>query len=101
MTVQINAFVHANHARNRVTRRSHTGILIYLNRAPIMWYSKAQATVESSTFGSEFIAMRQATDMIEGLRYKLRMFGVPIDGPANVLSDNQAVILNSTVLFHS
>jgi hypothetical protein len=62
-----------------------------------MWYSKAQATVESSTFGSEFIAMRQATDMIEGLRYKLRMFGIPIDGPANVLSDNQAVILNSTV----
>jgi hypothetical protein len=95
--VQINAFVDANHAHNRVTRRSHTGILIYLNRAPIMWYSKAQATVESSTFGSEFIAMRQATDMIEGLRYKLRMFGVPLDGPANVLSDNQAVILNSTV----
>ena len=62
-----------------------------------MWYSKAQTTVESSTFGSEFIAMCQATDMIEGLHYKLRMFGVPIDSPANVLSDNQAVILNSIV----
>jgi hypothetical protein len=34
---------------------------------------------------------------IEGLRYKLRMFGVPVDGQANILSDNQAVILNSTV----
>jgi hypothetical protein len=62
-----------------------------------MWYSKAQASVESSTFGSEFIAMHQVTDMIEGLRYKLRMFGVPLEGPANVLSVNQAVILNSTV----
>jgi hypothetical protein len=36
MPVQINAFVDANHARNRVTRRSHTGILICLNRAHIM-----------------------------------------------------------------
>jgi hypothetical protein len=35
--VQINAFVDANHARNRVTRRSHTGILIHLNTAPILW----------------------------------------------------------------
>jgi hypothetical protein len=35
MPGQINTFVDANHARNRVTRRSHTGILIYLNRAPI------------------------------------------------------------------
>jgi hypothetical protein len=41
--------------------------------------------------------MCQATDMIEGLHYKLRMFGVPIDSPAIVSSDNQAVILNSIV----
>ncbi len=88
-------FVDANHARNCVTHRSHTGILIYLNRAPIIWYSKAQSTVESSTFGSEFIVMRQATDLIEGPRYKLRMFGEPIDGRANVLTYNQAVVLNS------
>ncbi len=68
VAVQINTFVDANHARNRLTRRSHTGILIYLNTAPIMWFSKAQTTVESSTFGSEFVAMRIATDLIEGLR---------------------------------
>ncbi len=51
MPVQINAFVDANHACYRVTRHSHTGILNYLKRAPITWYSKAQSTVESSTFG--------------------------------------------------
>ena len=93
----MNVFVDANHARNRLTRRSHTGILIYLNTAPIIWYSKAQTTVESSTFGSEFVAMRIATDLIEGLRYKLRMFGVPLDGPANVVTDNLAVVQNSTI----
>ena len=56
--IQMNVFVDADHAGNRVTRCSHTGILIYLNAAPILWYSKAQATVETSTFGSEFVAMR-------------------------------------------
>ena len=60
-----------------------------MNRAPVIWYSKRQNTVETSTFGSEFIALRISTEMIEGLRYKLRMFGVPIDVPANVLGDNQ------------
>jgi hypothetical protein len=95
--VQMTAFVDANHAGNQVTRRSHTGILIYLNQAPIMWYSKAQATVETSTFGSEFVALRIATECIEALRYKLRMIGVPLEGPTNVLCDNQSVVTNSTL----
>ena len=46
MPVQINVFVDADHAGNKVTRRSQTGILIYLNKAPIIWYSKAQKTVD-------------------------------------------------------
>jgi hypothetical protein len=68
-----------------------------LNSAPIQWYSKAQATVETSTFGSEFIAMRIAVEMIEAMKYKLYMFGIPIDGPANVFCDNKSVVTNSTV----
>jgi len=95
--VQINAFVDASHAGNKVTRRSHMGILIYFNCAPIMWYSKAQTTVEVSTFGAEFVAMRIMVEMLEALRYKLRMLGIPIDGPANVFCDNKLVVTNSTV----
>ena len=60
---------------------AHTGVILYINRAPIIWYSKRQNTVESSTFGSEFIAMKIAVELIEGLRYKLRMMGVPIKDP--------------------
>jgi hypothetical protein len=80
-----------------VTRRSQTGILLFLNRAPIIWYSKRQNTVETSTFGSEFVAMRIAVELIEALRYKLRMFGVPLDGPTNVFCDNEAVTKNATI----
>jgi hypothetical protein len=95
--VKINCFVDADHAGNHITRRSQTGILIFLNRAPIIWYSKAQNTIESSTFGAEFVATKIAVELIEGLRYKLRMFGIPIDGPINAFVDNNSVMLNATI----
>jgi Reverse transcriptase (RNA-dependent DNA polymerase) len=92
--VVVSCYCDADHAGCRVTRRSHSGILIFVNNAPVTWYSKRQNTVESSTFGSEFIAMRVAVEQVEGLRYKLRMMGIPIDGPANLFCDNQSVFKN-------
>ncbi len=71
-------YVDANHAVNLKNRRSHTGLIIYVNNSPIMWFSKRQKTVESSSFGSEFVALRIATELIEALRYKLRTFGVRV-----------------------
>jgi len=95
-SVLMSCFVDADHGGCRVTRRSHTGIIIFLNRAPISWFSKRQNTVECSTFGSEFVAMRTAVEMIEGLRYKLRMMGVEMEGACNVFCDNSAVVTNAT-----
>jgi hypothetical protein len=95
--VTISAFVDANHAGNVVTRRSHTGIILYVQNAPIVWYSKRQNTVEAATFGSEFVALRICKELIVAMRYKLRMFGVPIDGPANVFCDNRGVVKNASI----
>ena len=64
--------------------------------APISWYSKRLNTVESSTFSSEFIALKTAVEQLMALRYKLRMFGIPIEGPARVFCDNEAVYKNSS-----
>ena len=86
--IDIYVFVDADHACNRATRRSHTGILIYCNLAPMIWYSKRQNTVESSTFGTELNALRIASELMEALRFKLQMFGVPSDGLARILYDN-------------
>ena len=94
--VEIHGFVDANHAGDRVTRRSQTGILIFCNHAPITWYSKKQNTVETSTFGLEFIALKTAVELIKALCYKLRMFGIPIAGLANVYCDNDSVVNNTT-----
>ncbi len=71
LPVEISCFVDANHAGKLLTRRSHSGVLIFLNKAPIIWYSKHQNTLESSTFGSEFVAMQIATNLIILLCYKL------------------------------
>ncbi|GFH49008.1 pol protein [Chaetoceros tenuissimus] len=91
------AYVDANHAGNLANRHSHTGILIYINNSPVLWYSKRQNTVETSSFGSEFVALCIAVEMVEALRYKLRCFGVPIDGPTEVLCDNRSGVTNSSV----
>ena len=96
-TLDITCFVDSDHAGNVVTRRSHTGVIIFLNNAPVIWFSKKQNTVESSSFGSEFVVLRIARDLIVGLQYKLRMFGVPIVGPASVLCDNQGVVKNTSL----
>ena len=95
MKIHLVCFVDASHATNKVTRRSHTGVMIFLNQAPTLSYSKRQNTVESSTYGSELVAMRIARDLISALRIKLKSFGVPILGPANVYADNNAVVKNT------
>jgi hypothetical protein len=96
-SVVISAYVDASHAANQVTRQSHTGIQIFVNRALTMWFSKKQSTVESSAFASEFIAMKTCIEMIVGLRYKLRMMGVPLDDePSKIFCDNNSVVLNSS-----
>jgi hypothetical protein len=91
------AKVDADHAGDTVTRRSRTGFLVYLNCALVYWMSKKQASVESSSFGSEFVAMKQCCEYLRGLRYKLRMMGIPVNGPAYIFGDNQSVLANTTI----
>jgi hypothetical protein len=93
----MSAKVDADHASDTVTRRSRTGFLVRLNSALIYWSSRKQNSVESSSFGSEFIAMKQCCEYLRGLRYKLRMMGIPCEGPAYILGDNQSVLANTSI----
>ena len=96
-SVSMHCFVDSDHAGNTVTRRSQTGLLLFVNRALIVWYSKRQNTVKTSPFGSEFIAMKTVVEQIEALRYKLCMFGVPLEGPTNIFCDNESVFKNASI----
>jgi hypothetical protein len=96
--VRMTVYIDADHAHDLVTRRSITGILVILNNTPIRWVSKRQKTVETSTYGSELVASRVATDLILEVRYMIRSLRVALDGPALMLGDNMSVFLNTTVL---
>ena len=54
--------------------------------------------METSSFSAEYIAMKVCVETIQQLRFKLRMFGIPMigDEPSYVLCDNESVVNNST-----
>ena len=79
--VEITRYLDADHSGDHLTRHSHTGILIFVNLVPIVWCSKCQSTMESSTFGSEVVALRTYLDIAKGLWYKICIMGVTINGP--------------------
>ena len=97
LSMSTHCFVDTNHAGDKTTMRSMTVILTFCNRAPIIWYSKRQNVVDTSTFGSEFTAMKNAVELIAALRYKHRMFGVQINGSTDMFCENEAVYKNASI----
>ena len=94
--VDLRMWVDSDHAGDKMTRRSHTGYFIFLNTALIDWLSKKQATIESSVFVAEFIAMKTGVGALRGIRYKLRMMGVPLTIATYIYGDNMSVIYNTS-----
>jgi hypothetical protein len=94
--VVIRFFMDADHAGDRVTRRSRTGFIMFINSAVINWYSKKQGSIEGATFGSEFMAMKTVAEVNKSMRYKLRMMGIPVDGPSYVYGVNMSVLHNTS-----
>ena len=91
--------VDADHAHDQKTRRSLTGLLAYVRSTPVLWLSKHQGAIASSTYAAEFSALRTSTEEAISLRYMLRCLGcnVPTDGscPTKIFGDNLSVIQSS------
>ena len=60
------------------TGASLTACFHFCNQTPMDCYSKKQATVETATSGSLFVAVKTATEQIMDIRYTLRYLGVPV-----------------------
>ena len=80
-----------------LTGRSVIGILTFINKTPIDWYSKKQATVETATYGSEFVVARTTVERLIELRLTLRYLGVPIRETDYMFGDNKSVVYSSTL----
>ena len=90
-------YVDANLMHCLLTGRSVTGILSFINKTPVDWFSKKQATVELATYGSEFVAARIAVERIIDLRLTLRYLGVPLRVTDYLFGDNESVVTSSTL----
>jgi hypothetical protein len=92
--LDVTCTVDADHAHDQATRRSVSGIILFVGRTPVAWFSKRQGSVQASTYGAEFVAARVATEEILSLRYFLRSFGVPVTRATRMFGDNMSVLLN-------
>ena len=79
-----------------LTRRSRTGYIIFLNGSLIYWFYKKIPSIETSNFGAELCAMKQAIQYVRGILYKLRMVGLTCDEPDYVYVDNKSVLTNTS-----
>ena len=66
----------ANLMHDVLSGKAVTGIFHLMNKTPLMWYSKKQATSETATYGSEFIACRTCFEQIIDIRNSFRYLGV-------------------------
>jgi len=94
-SVDILLYVDSDLAGDNINRRSRTGYMIFVNSALVIAHSKKQARIETSVFGAEFCALTQGMDRMRGLRYKLRMMGIPLEGTSYTYGDNMSVIHNT------
>ena len=79
------------------TGKSLTGHLHFVNKTPVDWYSKKQATVETATYGSEFVDAKTATEQIMDIRQTLRYLGTPITTKSFLFGDNRSVVTSATL----
>jgi hypothetical protein len=82
-----NICVDANHTHDKVTGGSVTGLFCFVGNKPVSRRSKRQASVQTSTFGAEFTAIKKAVE--EGIGFK-------VGKPTPIVVDNMGVVLNAS-----
>jgi hypothetical protein len=95
--VVLTTYFDANLYHDQITGRAMTGVLHFVNQTPFDWYAKRQSTVETATYGSEFVAGRTAVEQVMDIRNYFRYLGVEVKGKTRVFGDNESMIKSSTL----
>ena len=56
-----------------------------------------QATVETATYGTDFVAAETATEQIMDIRQALRYLGAPFGSKSLLFADNRSVVTSATL----
>eukprot|EP00038_Savillea_parva_P011415 m.197335 g.197335 ORF g.197335 m.197335 type:complete len:435 (+) comp20114_c0_seq1:521-1825(+) len=91
----LTAYSDANWAANPETRRSISGYFFTLGSNPVLWKTKTQTVVATSSTDSETIAATLAAKSVTHARNILADMLYPQQGPTTLFVDNQAVQLAS------
>jgi hypothetical protein len=92
------SYIDANLYHDLISGRLVMGILHLINKTPINWTSKLQTTMETATFGSEYVTARTCTEQIIDLCQSMRYLGVPINGESMMFRDNELVVNTASIL---
>ena len=95
--VTTTTYVDSNLHHAQVTGRAVTACLHIVNATPSHWHTKRKATVETASFGSEFVAARIAADQIIDLRYTLMYLGVPVRSKSYMFGDHKSVVDSASI----
>ena len=95
--VTIASYFDANLMHDILSGKACTGIIHFLNKTPIDWYSKKQATSETATYLAEYCACCTCIEQIVDLRNTLRYLGVNLNEKTYVFGDNESMIKSSTI----
>jgi hypothetical protein len=63
----------------------------------VVYSSKRQGAIETSTYGAEFCAMKNGVEELIALRYMLRCLGVSVEHASILCGDSQGVVQNATI----
>ena len=88
----LHGYVDADWASNTRTRRSMTGIGMYLAGAPVAYCARYQPTIVMSTTESKFVAASNAGKLTLYLRSVLDQLGLDTSGAMPLYEDNTAAI---------
>eukprot|EP00957_Ditylum_brightwellii_P079982 6082608-Ditylum_brightwellii.AAC.1 len=94
--MDINIFINADHGHDKVTGRSVTRLVDFVDSTPVVWVSKRQSSVHTSTFGAKFTDLKKAVEDAITIRYQLIAIEVRVSKPFNNYVDNMRVVINAT-----
>jgi hypothetical protein len=95
--LEVHILFDCDHAHDKITGRSISGVIVCVCNTPIIWKSKRQGAVQTSTYGAELCSMGAAAEEAILIRYMLRSFGIKVSKPCTMLGDNEATIVNASV----
>ena len=93
---QSSIFFDSDHDHGVWTRRSCTGLIVYVGRTPVVWFAKRQTSIQSLTYGEEFMAGRTAYEEAIAMKYMLHCLCCKLNGRTLLPGDNLGMLQSSS-----